>query len=64
MPIYEYKCPECEITKTKLVRKLDAPPPKCEACAEERKVEVEMQKQISEGSFHLKGGGWYADGYS
>jgi len=64
MPLYEFKCPDCEDEITKLVRKLDAPPPKCAKCAEGGKPEVEMKRKISESSFQLKGFGWYADGYS
>jgi len=62
MPIYEYTCPECGAEATKLVP-MDAPAPTCEACAEEREESIQMKRKISESSFHLKGGGWYSDGY-
>jgi len=56
MPIYEYKCKTCEKTKEKLQNHND-PAPKCEKC------QKEMVRQISRPDFHLKGGGWYKDGY-
>lgn len=56
MPIYEFKCPNGTITEkfvkmgTKAIRC-----PKCHKKAD---------KIVSMCTFHLKGGGWYADGYS
>ena len=58
MPIYEYKCDVCdEITEefdkitstTKIIE--------CPLC------EQPATRIMSLGSFHLKGGGWYKDGY-
>jgi len=58
MPIYEYKCEVCEeITEefdkitstTKIIE--------CPLC------EQPATRIMSLGSFHLKGGGWYKDGY-
>jgi putative FmdB family regulatory protein len=57
MPIYEYKCGGCSHEVEKLT-KFNAKAPWCEKCA------TPMEKKISKGSFSLKGGGWYADGYS
>ena len=56
MPIYEYRCDVCGHEFEKIVRvSQDSPPcPRCEAAT---------QKKISLSAFHLKGGGWYADGY-
>ena len=58
--IYEFKCPKCHQT-IEVEKKLDdntSP-----FCCEES-CQVEMVKIISASSFHLKGGGWYKDGYS
>ncbi len=56
MPIYEYECPKCGSFEH--VQSITADPLKrCPDCR--RKV----TKQISRSSFHLKGGGWYADSY-
>ncbi len=57
MPIYEYECSEChnifEITQSMS----DAPLTICSTCS------GPLKKLISRSAFHLKGGGWYADGY-
>lgn len=61
MPIYEYECPECHTVQECLVRKprgWQQPAPKCEKC------QAQTQRKISRSAFSLKGGGWYADGYS
>jgi len=58
MPIYEYKCDVCdEITEefdkiTSTIKTI-----KCSLC------EQPATRIMSLGSFHLKGGGWYKDGY-
>ena len=54
MPIYEYRCQECEV----LVRSSKSSSV-CPACESEA-----LEKKVSGGGFILKGGGWYADGYS
>ena len=58
MPIYEYECRSCQkITEVK--QSLSDPPlSTCEICG------GEVSKIISQSSFRLKGGGWFADGYS
>ena len=56
MPVYEFECPEGTITE-KLVR-MDTKEIKCPKCNKKAK------KIISPCTFELKGGGWYADGYS
>ena len=58
MPIYEYECKSCENVFEVQQRMTDDP---LEACPE---CKGEVKKLISASSFQLKGGGWYADGYS
>jgi len=62
MPIYEYKCENCghEFEEMLHFSERDNPindPCPFPTCA--GKVHLKM----SLGSFHLKGGGWYKDGY-
>ncbi len=58
MPIYEYQCESCgEITEA-MQSISDEPLSTCETCS------GPVKKLISQSSFQLKGGGWYADGYS
>jgi putative FmdB family regulatory protein len=59
MPIYEYECDKCGHEFEREQRMSDAPVKTCPKC-KGRKV----TKLISRSSFVLKGGGWYADGYS
>lgn len=59
MPTYEYACKSCGNQWEEVQRITEAPTkdcPKCHAATAER--------QISGGTFILKGGGWYADAYS
>lgn len=58
MPIYDYKCNECNETFEVFVRTLkeESKCPHCEG--------ADLSKLVSLGGFVLKGGGWYADGYS
>ncbi len=58
MPIYEYRCGECSHQFEKLVR-AQGTGARCPECDSER-----VTKLVSSGGFILKGGGWYADGYS
>ena len=59
MPMYEYQCGKCGHL-WELIQKMSDPAPKtCPTC-KSRKV----GKMLSQTSFVLKGGGWYADGYS
>jgi len=58
MPVYEYECPQCEKVLEVQQRMTDDPLSTCPDCG------GEVKKLISMSSFHLKGGGWYADGYS
>jgi putative FmdB family regulatory protein len=59
MPIYEYECDKCGHAFEREQRISDPPVKTCPKC-KGRKV----TKLISQTSFVLKGGGWYADGYS
>ncbi|MBU0945717.1 MAG: zinc ribbon domain-containing protein [Proteobacteria bacterium] len=58
MPVYEYECLECETVFEVQQRMADDPLSKCPEC------EGAVKKIMSRSSFQLKGGGWYADGYS
>lgn len=54
MPIYEFKCTDCE-HELELLRKLSDPPlTLCPACQQDTLV-----KKVSAAGFRLKGGGWY-----
>ena len=59
MPIYEYQCISCDI-KTEFIQKVDAPRiTTCPKCGQDT-----LEKVTSMSAFHLKGGGWYKDGYN
>ena len=59
MPIYEYLCASCEY-QFEEVQKFNEPPlEECPDCGEKS-----ARRQVSMSAFHLKGGGWYKDGYS
>ena len=57
MPIYEYQCRKCGTFEHSQSIK-DKPLSKCPQC---RRA---VTKLVSASSFHLKGGGWYPDGYA
>lgn len=57
MPLYEFVCNTCK-KEDELLLKFDEPPPACKNCS------GDLVKKISVSAFHLKGGGWYKDGYS
>ncbi len=59
MPIYEYECDKCGHGFEREQRMTDPPVKTCPKCKARR-----VTKLISQSSFVLKGGGWYADGYS
>jgi putative FmdB family regulatory protein len=56
MPVYEFECADGHITE-KLVP-MGTKNTRCTKCKKK------ARKIISPCSFELKGGGWYADGYS
>ena len=58
MPVYEYECPACEMVHEVQQRMADDPLQDCPEC------NGPVKKIMSRSSFQLKGGGWYADGYS
>lgn len=58
MPVYEYECPACEKVHEVQQRMTDDPLSECPEC------KGPVKKIMSRSSFALKGGGWYADGYS
>ncbi len=57
MPIYEYKCNKCGVFEA-MQRITEAPLRKCPTC------KSKVERQISRGSFILKGSGWYATDYA
>ena len=58
MPVYEYECNDCDKIFEVQQKMADAPLTSCPTCS------GSVRKLISMNSFHLKGGGWYADGYA
>lgn len=58
MPIYEYECEACQKLIELWQSMSEAPLSACPEC------DGSVRKIISQSAFHLKGGGWYADGYS
>lgn len=63
MPLYGYRCTECNTEFEKLLSFKERNDRKtvisCPECSCEDSVPL-----ISKTSFSLKGGGWYKDGYS
>lgn len=58
MPVYEYECKACEKVIEVQQKMADDPLTNCPECS------GPISKLMSMSSFQLKGGGWYADGYS
>jgi putative FmdB family regulatory protein len=58
MPIYEYVCTACGRIEEAIQKFSDRPLSKCSRCS------GKLQRLISQSAFHLKGSGWYADGYA
>lgn len=58
MPVYEYECSDCKNVLEVQQKMAEEPLTVCPEC------EGTLKKLISTSSFQLKGGGWYADGYS
>lgn len=57
MPIYEYACNKCGHHLEVMQKMSDAPLSKCPEC------KGKLEKQFSQTSFQLKGGGWYVSDY-
>ena len=66
MPIYEYKCQKCGFS-FEIIQKMNENAPLCDyvvvSGSLERICGGTCKKHVSKGSFSLKGGGWYKDGY-
>ena len=58
MPLYDFQCKSCGAISEFFLKMSDPPPAKCKACGE-----GPVTKLLSAPNFHLKGGGWFADGY-
>ncbi len=59
MPIYEYICTACG-GKLEIIQSFsEKAKRKCGECGE-----LKLKKIISMNAFHLKGGGWYKEGYN
>ena len=58
MPIYEYECEVCGRIEEAIQKFSDRPLTKCSHCS------GKLHRLISHSAFHLKGSGWYADGYA
>jgi putative FmdB family regulatory protein len=54
MPIYEYKCKECDHRLEKIQKMSDDPLKDCPSCEKPA-----LSKVVSASSFKLKGTGWY-----
>ena len=59
MPIYEYLCRSCGYEFEEVQKFSDPSFDECPSCGKSC-----AEKKVSISSFHLKGGGWYKDGYS
>ncbi|WP_272088131.1 FmdB family zinc ribbon protein [Nannocystis bainbridge] len=58
MPIYAYRCLQCEAEPEFIQKMSEDPITVCEACG------GQLVRKVTSASFHLKGGGWYKDGYA
>ena len=58
MPNYEFECTSCGAIMELFIKMSDPNPTKCSECGG-----GPVNKLLSAPNFHLKGGGWYADGY-
>ncbi len=54
MPIYSYRCEDCEHAQDVLQKISDPPPVVCPSCGASA-----FRKQVTAAGFQLKGSGWY-----
>ncbi|MCM2679688.1 FmdB family zinc ribbon protein [Echinimonas agarilytica] len=54
MPIYEYRCDDCDHELEKLQKMSDEPLKECPSCGSQG-----LRKLISAAGFRLSGSGWY-----
>ena len=62
MPIYEYKCENCGHEFEEMLHFSERDNPINDPCPFPT-CSGKVHLKMSLGSFHLKGGGWYKDGY-
>ncbi len=58
MPIYAYHCQNCGADAEYIQKFSDPPMTVCEKC------DGKLERAVTAAAFHLKGGGWYKDGYA
>ena len=58
MPIYEYRCQDCNHEFERMQKFSDPPITTCPTCT------GPVKKLISRSAFHLKGNGWYVTDYA
>lgn len=58
MPAYDYRCSSCGARFEKKQRITEAAGADCPSCGS-----AACERLITGGTFHLKGGGWYASDY-
>jgi len=58
MPIYAYHCQNCGADAEYIQKFSDPPMTVCEQC------NGTLERAVTAAAFHLKGGGWYKDGYA
>lgn len=58
MPIYAYRCQNCGADTEHIQKFSDPPVTQCETCG------GVLERAVTAAAFHLKGGGWYKDGYA
>ena len=58
MPIYAYRCQSCGADAEYIQKFSDPPMSVCERC------NGVLERAVTAAAFHLKGGGWYKDGYA
>jgi putative FmdB family regulatory protein len=62
MPLFEYKCPHCDLV-IEVIQNRESVAPVCAPCESRHQIRVQMGRQISRTNFSLKGSGWARDHY-